>query len=213
MKIDAIRELEPESQRQIAEWIYQHIAALSKAQARFMMISLVTVVIALTFVAEQPEKVGFGDFTVTKDFFLSWFPAVLVTVAWGLMGSLVQMKSAWSRLLTLLDLQKNDLGIYDIDPKPSLADHVTFLPNQLKNRILAVPLKFVSSFFYDLAYLVPIGLSFYLFFGVFTDSMPNLGTKINAASSIVFLIASVPATFFACLTFWRRQIRKVVDWV
>jgi len=213
MKIEAIRNLESESQRQVAEWTYLHIAALSRAQARYLTLSLVSVIIGMAYAAEQPATVGLGEFSVTREFFVYWFPVVLCAIAWGLMGSLAQTAHAWPRLLELLNLKQDDLGLFDIDPKPSFADHVMFLPDQLKSRILGIPLKFVSGFFYDLGYWVPIALGWYMYFGLLPDPSVDLGTKLRASASIVFLIASIPATFFAFRTIWRRHVRKWVDWI
>jgi hypothetical protein len=127
------------------------------------------------------------------------------------MGSLAQTKDAWVRLLELLNLKSGDLELYDIDPKPSFADHVTFLPKQLKSRAIGEPLRFLSGFFYDLGYWAPVTLAWYMLFVVMPQDGMKLGSKVAMAPSIVVLVTAVPATFFAIHSLWRRHLGKWVE--
>lgn len=94
MKIESIRKMNVESQRQVTDWTYQHIVALSKAQARYLLFALIAIALGLAFLADRPSVVGYGDLSVSSRFFILWFPVVLNAIAWGLMGSLAQTADA-----------------------------------------------------------------------------------------------------------------------
>jgi hypothetical protein len=82
MELDAIRNLERDSQRQVTEWAYQHLLALSKSQARYLTLSLVAFAIGLAFLADRPPNVGYGDLSVSSGFFILWFSMPLPGVSW-----------------------------------------------------------------------------------------------------------------------------------
>ena len=210
MKIKAIQKLNPETQQQITEWSYRHFEGLAKSQSRYLTFSLITCTISLIFLTEQPERIGYGPISVSSKFFILWFPILLSTIAWGLVGSIAQMADSWSNLKTLLNLKKKDLGIYDIDPKPNFADHVNFPPKQMKCKFFNNVFSFISKFFYDIAYIAPILLAWYYYFTQIPETDMSWCDKAKLLSSIIVFIITIFASIFALHTFYRRQIRKLI---
>ena len=210
MNIDAIRRLSESTQEQIAEWTFQHVAGLARAQARYLTYALISFAIGISILVGKQSEVGFGGITVPASFFVVWYPLVLNAIAWGLLGTLAQTADAWPRVVDLLGLDVEDLGLYDVDPKPSLADHVMFLPKLAGTGRASGFLTFLSGFLYEFGYWGPAGLSWYMILWVMPSAEVDLRAKILQVQSIPILLSALVVSFYGVRVTWRRHVRKWV---